>query len=333
MQDTEKLLLKNASYSKIDKYKQCPFMYNLLYNEHINPYSQNIAAVFGKAIHAVEEAIANDIKDEKPINYTQYKNDFILKMYKIQYEYNKEYFNAEKQYAKLAQEYLNSRIYRLESFMKDHPTYKIIGTEIHFKDIEIEGVSFQGAIDRLLYDTATDSYIIHDIKTWDKPAKENDTKTPLQFLVYAEAIKKLYNADLDKVTCFYDLPCCDIYQETCTAGWIKRGHTQLNELFKKIENKEYAPTPSALCNYCIYSKTNPEARFDTKYLCPYYSIWLRTSRSKTDMTTGEFYYTGDTNYLEILQMSLDKSCINMTAKDYAVLYNKHKLEEKEKKKE
>lgn len=333
MQDTEKLLLKNASYSKIDKYKQCPFAYNLNYNEHINPYSQNIATVFGKAIHAAEEAIANDIIAGKEINYTKYKNKFILENYKIQYEYLAEYFNnVEKQYAEHAKEYLDERIYRLENFMKEHPTYKIIGAEVDFKDVEIEGVSFQGAIDRLLYDIATDSYIIHDIKSWVKPADEIETKTPLQFLVYAEAVKKLYNADIDKITCFYDLPCCNMYQEVCTSGWIKRGHEQLKKLFEKIENKNYDPTPSPLCNYCPYSKTNPDARFDTKYLCPYYSIWLRETKIPSDRNACEFYFNPQNDYLEILQMSLNKSNINMNAAEYAVLYNKNKEEEKLKKK-
>jgi len=324
--------MKNASYSKIDKYKQCPFMYNLLYNEHINPYSQSIATVFGKAVHAAEEAIANDIKDGKLINYTKYKNDFILKMYKAQYEYKTEYFTSDKQYAEHATNYLDEGIYRLDTFMKLHPAYQIVGTEINFKDVDIEGVTFQGAIDRLLYDTESDAYIIHDIKSWDKPAKEEETKTPLQFVVYAEAIKKLYNADLSKVTCFYDLPCCNMYQPVATKGWLQRGHEQLKHIFEKIENQDYAPTPSALCNWCIYSKTNPEARFDTKFLCPYHSIWLRETRDGKDMTASEFYYTGDAGYLEILQMSLDRSCVNMTAQDYAVLYNKHKQEEKENKK-
>ena len=298
------------SYSKINLYEDCPFKYKLQYVDGNYVYIGSIATEFGTAIHECEEAIAKCIQSNMPINYVQIKNDFILKCIDLQIKYTNDFYTEDnkssRNYKDKMYYYLEHGIYRLENFMREHPTYQIVGVEQKFSFDFDEQHQFSGAIDRIFYDTQYNNYIIHDIKSWAVEAKEEDLKTPLQFVVYSLALKNIFNCSLDDVSCEYDLPLVDKIQPGGTSGYISRGINKINKLFTEISSEDYTPHPTPLCNYCNFCRTNPDAIEPYKNLCPYYCLWERSTRIKSDCGKVENKWEGLENHSKIYEEFLNK---------------------------
>ena len=284
------------SYSKLDTYKQCPFKFYLNYVLGNYAYSSSIATEFGTAIHECEEKIAIALRDNKPIDYVSLKNEFILKNIHLQIKYPKDYWEddgkSNRNYKDKMFEYLDKSIYNLEKFMQDHPSYKIVGIEQKFNFKFSEEHNFTGAIDRAFYDSETDTYLLQDIKSWAVEAKKEDLATPLQFVIYTLAAKELWKAT--KVRCEYYLPLVEngLKQSAGTNDFIERGLEKINKLFSNISQKDFTPNKTPLCNWCAYSRTNPEAKEEFKYLCAYHSLWERTSRNRAEITKSEYEWRG-----------------------------------------
>ena len=275
--------MEKYSYSKLECYKGCAFKYKLKYVDKLNFFAQNIATELGTCVHSIEEDIANAIKAGETINYITLKNRLILKMYELEHKYPeayKELDKTDKTYTEKIYEYLDSGIYRLEKYLKENPTYEVVGTEVSFL-FEFSGVKFQGYIDRVIKDTATGKYIIHDIKTWGVPKEDKELVTPLQFVVYVLAAKELYGVEPELVECGYDLPFCDLMQPAGTKGFMTRGTKKLNDLIEAIHAGKFDPKPSPLCHWCEYCPTNPNQPKEAKgrVLCPYHSLWTRQKAS------------------------------------------------------
>lgn len=272
------------SFSKVDTYNQCPFKYLVKYINKNFPKGSSIALEYGTLIHSIEESICNSIKDNKPINYGKLKIDFLAKMHEIERKYPEDFYSLDKSgrnYQQKSFEYLEKYIYRLERFMKEHPTLEIIGAEVPINFRFDDQYLFRGSIDRLLRDKITGEYIIHDIKSYNVPLKDEPGDrdehlvTPLQFVVYSLAVSKMYGCDVETIKCGYDIPLCDIIQPAGTKGFITRGSNKLRKLFKGIFDGEWAPKPSALCHWCDYCATNDNAQEEFKYLCPYFMKWTK----------------------------------------------------------
>lgn len=269
------------SFSKVDTFNQCPFKYLLKYVEGHYPKGSSIALEFGTAIHSCEESIANSIKDGTPIEYVSNKNALLKKMYELEHKYPEDFYALDKSgrtYKQKTFEYLEKGIYHLKDFMDKHPQLEIVGAEVAINFRFADKYLFRGSIDRLLRNRETGEYIIHDVKTYNKPLEHDHLTTPLQFVVYAMAVAEMYHCDIGKVTCAYDLPLCDIIQDAGTAGWIKRGTDKLNKLFAGIEAKEFEPKPTALCHWCDFCLTNDNADKDCKFLCPYFCKWTKENK-------------------------------------------------------
>ena len=97
----------------------------------------------------------------------------------------------------------------------------------------------------------------------------------------------------------YDLPLMDIYQPAGTKGYMKRGLDKIAKIFKNIADKDWKPTPSALCHWCEFCPTNPNAHEEFKYLCPYFSHW----QSKGDsMSEVEYEWQGMENHDSVMEI-------------------------------
>ena len=268
------------SYSRIDVFEQCGFKYKLQYVDGKRFYADSIATELGTLVHATEEAIANAIKDSQPIDYTKLKNEFIAKMFSLQLKYKADFEALDKSgrtYHDKCFYYLEEGIYRLEKFMKEHPSYVVVGTEIPF-EFDFNEYRFKGFIDRVFYDTALDLFIIQDIKTYAVPLEKTKLSTPLQFVIYTLACQKLFECDASKFKCQYDLPFCDLTQDAGAGDYMLKGKNKLNKLFAEIEKKEFKPNPSPLCHWCDYCPTNPNQPAGAKGLCPYHSLWTKENK-------------------------------------------------------
>ena len=274
------------SYSKIDTYAQCPFKYYLKYVEGHFVNSDGVATEVGKLIHSTEQAIAEKIVAKEPIDYTDLKNMIIYNLYQIKYKYKIDFSEKDKSgrtYQEKIYSYLETEIYNLENYMLEHPTYSIVGIEKHFK-VEYNGKLFNGYIDRVFYDSATNKYIVQDIKTYAVEVEKSELTTPLQFVIYTLAAKELFNCTNEQISCQYYLPFCNLTQDAGTSGYMNRGLTKLNKLFEAIDNKDFEPKPCPLCNWCEFCRTNQNAPDDGKNLCPYYSLWNRITKNKYDIS-------------------------------------------------
>ena len=276
--------MEQYSYSKFETYEGCPFKYKLRIVDEIKfKWVETIATEFGTAIHKAEEDIATAIKNGQPIDYITLKNRLILKRHELEHKYAKVFNDLDKSsrtYLQKIYEYLESGIYRLEKLMRENPTYEIVGMEQYFA-VEFDDVKFTGYIDRVLRDTATGDIIIHDVKTWPVLKEQKDLTTPLQFVIYVLAAKKLYGVEPHQVHCFYDLPCCEAYQAAGTKGFMERGIKKLRSLIDSIRNQEFEPKPSPLCHWCEYCPTNPYQPEEAvgKVYCPYHSLWTKAKAS------------------------------------------------------
>ena len=85
------------SYSRLGCYKDCHFKYKLKYVDGNYPPPDSSALEFGTAVHHAEEAIANCIKDNLPIDYIKIRNQFIIDCAKIDKKYN--YWFIQDQYS------------------------------------------------------------------------------------------------------------------------------------------------------------------------------------------------------------------------------------------
>jgi hypothetical protein len=56
------------------------------------------------------------------------------------------------------------------------------------------------------------------------------------------------------------------------TDYIERAQGIVDHAFEGIEDSDWKPTVSALCAYCPFSATNPNASQKFKFLCPYHSI-------------------------------------------------------------
>ena len=251
------------SYSRVDCYKGCHFKYKLKYEDGNYPPPDSAALEFGTAVHHAEETIANFIKDAQPINYNQVKNRFIIDCAKIDTKYG-DWFTPDNDTG------------------KTYPNLKIVGAEVgidfYYKDLEDK--HFTGSIDRLLYDTETESYIIQDIKTWPimEPKHNDEKNTPVQLAIYSVALAKEKGIDPYSIKCQYDLPLVNEIFDAGTKDYIERATGIVDKAFDGIAGKDWHPTVSALCAYCPFSATNPNASNKFKFLCPYHSIWDRELR-------------------------------------------------------
>lgn len=311
------------SYSKVNTYDSCGWKYYLTYKEGHYVFTDNITTEFGVLVHFVEESIGKALKEGKEPDYEQLKNDFyninipktskfdtkggIFGVNILKERYPEDFFKtneAGQSYATKAKDYADFGIYRLENWLKAHPDYEVYDLEKFFS-FTFEGEVLSGYIDRIFHNKKDNSYIIEDIKTKDKPFKDDDLVTPLQFVIYDLALHNILGDDNIKISCVYDLPFCNMKQDAGTKGFLTRGTDKLTKIFGGIHADDYHPGPSPLCAWCQFSPTNPNQPEEGKGLCPYHSLW--TPGHKTFAVAHA--WEGMDAHQKIMQRELNKTLL------------------------
>lgn len=303
------------SYSKLSTFEGCGFKYNLIYNEGHFVNESAIATDFGTLVHFVEETMARDIMDNnndpnflfdynKYLSiFNDYNKDGVLGIKQLKEKYPNTFYEKDKNglsYEDKATAYTSKGIYRLRNYMNNDPSLELIGAEQEFNLTYGEYV-FHGFIDRLFRDRSTGQILIEDIKTYSAPLESKNLVTPLQFVFYSLAVKELYNTE--NILCFYELPLCDMKQSAGTKGFVDRGCKKIDKLLNDIKNKEYAPNPTPLCHWCVFSQTYPNQPEQAKNLCPYFCKWTRENK---DFSTN-FSWMGQENHEKILEAFINNN--------------------------
>lgn len=281
------------SYSRLEQYNNCPYAYNLKYNEGLYINTPNVAAPFGSLVHKIYEQIITMIKNGRPVNYDVLKRDFVEMNLPKRNKYDRtgDLFGTKvlaekypsqwvdfsskggKSYSMRAKEFLESGIYLPEKYCNEHPELEVVGAEIGF-EFEYRDYVFMGFIDRVMKVRGEDSYVIFDIKTKDSPYQEKELTTPLQHMIYCRALRGMYGKDIE-INCYYELPFVDggIWQHAGTKGFEARGLKKIDKLLDGIEAGEFPPSPSPICHWCPYEISEnipPEVQ---GHECIYGSLW------------------------------------------------------------
>lgn len=286
------------SYSKLNTYINCPFKYWLTYVKGNFINTANINTYFGTLVHWIEQHIAMQIMAGENVDYEKFKNDFLnLNIPKtskfdtngdvygvniLKERFKDDFYATDDEgnsFFKRSADYLSHGIYRLEEYMQQNPNLKLIDVEKHF-EVEFEGVLLTGSIDRVLFDTDTNEYIIEDIKTKNKLFRDQDTVTPLQAVIYSYALKSILGLDDYPTQFAYDLPFCDTRQSAGTKGYIDRGIKKIKKVLDDIHSEDFYSNPTPLCHWCSFCETNPEQPEEGKKLCPYFSLWTRDDKTR-----------------------------------------------------
>lgn len=290
----DKKSIKKFSYSKLEVYESCSWRYKLTYVDKHFVDTSAIATDYGSLLHYIEEQIAKELQKTSPEDYylidlDHYKDLFLnidieikegkntkkIRGINLLKEVYSDTFSTKNKnnvsYNEKYKSYLKDGIFRLPNYLSEHTNLEIIGTELPFS-LNYRNYTFSGYIDRVFKDTITNTIYVEDIKSWDT-IKGHDLKTPLQFVIYALAIADMYNISPADVKCAYDLPYTQEKYEAGSKGYISRGIKKIDKLLDSIEAKDFEPSPSKLCHWCVYSATYPNQPDDAKNLCPYFCRW------------------------------------------------------------
>ena len=265
----------NNSYSSIATFKQCPYKYKLIYLDEHYIDDSSLVLEFGTLVHATEENIGNQLKDNNKVDYVQVEKDFISGVENLRDSYLDAFYIPDKvgrTYDGKYRYYLNNSLHRLEKRIRNE-NLEIVGLEKEFY-LTYKEYTFHGFIDRLL--KKGDTYIIEDIKTYSQPMLGKDLKTPLQCVIYSLAVKQMFGENI-KIECHYDLPLCDVVQNV-DPDFLDQGIKELDNLLAKMEKSDFEPNPTALCHWCVFSETYPVEIKEARGLCPYYCIWVPDDR-------------------------------------------------------
>lgn len=285
------------SYSRLAQYKNCPFAYDLKYNQQKYVDPPTLVTLLGTTIHHIEEKISLSLREGKSPNYS----DLIDELYNInrpkiskydtdgdifgikilQERFTEDYFTPSEKtglnYATKVKRYIEN-IKRQELFLIQHPELEIFDVEHPFL-FEYKGELIKGFIDRVLKYKGKNNFQIHDIKTRDRLFEGPDVATPLQHAIYGLAIQNEFKLETPPSEYFYDLVFLQQMQNVGTKGFFTRAYKQLDKIFDGIHTGDYHPNPSPLCYWCSYSNTNPKVTPEGASQCPYYSKW--TPRNNT----------------------------------------------------
>ncbi len=295
-EDREKLPV--FSYSKMDVYKNCPYQYDLKYNQKKYSDDTSIALEIGSLLHYVLEQKGKALVLGQVVDYSKLSEIMHNGTNETDEKTKEQLFGIKGLRKKYWETWSipdsEGRTYdqKLELFdkvlhteMEENDGWTPYLFEYPFEFVWNNRVIIKGFIDRI--DIKDDEYRTCDYKTSKKVYDSSKLATSLQFGIYALAILN----DFDKlpIESLYRFILLDDRQQALTKGWEKRLIKALNGIFDKIdadtESGIWIPKPTPLCHWCNYCLHNTDAT-DYKYECEYYSLW--TPDNKTFAVNKQF---------------------------------------------
>ena len=293
-EDREKLPV--FSYSKMEVYKNCPYQYDLKYNQKKFTDDTSIALELGSLLHYVLEQKGRmlnrntgSIFDPPYVNY-EWLNELILNgvteidektkenILGIK-ELKKKYFetwyekdNASGMTYDDKMQVFNKVLHDEMEWTLENGFWRPHLFEHPFEFVWDNRVIIKGFIDRI--DKKENEYRTIDYKTSKKVYDPSKLSTSLQFGIYALAIYKDFGVLPSESN--YRFILLDETQSALTKGWEKRLIKALTGIFDKIDadtkSNIWEPKPSPLCHWCNFCTHNPNA-YEYKNDCEYYSLW------------------------------------------------------------
>ena len=290
------------SYSKMEVYKNCPYQYNLKYNQKKFTDDTSIALELGSLLHYILEQKGKMLTRntgslfEQPFVNYEWLGELMFNGVTETDEKTKEHLlgiNAlKKKYFETWYEKDNASGMTYEDKMQvfdkvlhnemewsyENEFWRPYLFEYEFEFVWHDRAIIKGFIDRI--DKKDEEYQTIDYKTSKKVYDSSKLATSLQFGIYALAILNDFGVLPSQSK--YRFILLDETQSALTKGWEKRLIKALDSIFDKIDADEkagvYKPSPSPLCHWCNFCSHNPDAT-DYKHDCEYYSLWTPDNKS------------------------------------------------------
>jgi len=290
--------LPRYSYSKFEVLKNCPYQFNLKYNQKKYSDDTSLALELGSICHYVLEQKGKSLKSGECIDYDKL-NDYLSNGNDVVDEKTKEFLYGTKTLRKkyfetwyepddasgmTYDQKMNLFQSVLQSEMED-TDWKPRYFEKEFSFVWEDRVIIYGFIDRI--DEKDGEYKTVDYKTSKKVYDQKKLATSLQFGIYALAILN----DFGKlpIESEYRFILLDQRQHALTKGWETRLIAAINKLLDQVDTNTksgfWKPSPTPLCYWCYACEQNPDAT-TYKHECPYYSLW--TPMNKTFEVKNEW---------------------------------------------
>lgn len=286
------------SYSGLSMLKQCPYQFDLKYNQNKRSTETTLALSLGTLLHYILEQKGKMLKANKAIDYDllyqilengttqtdEKTQENILGLTELKKMYWESWAAPDSEgrtydeKIKLFDKVLKTEmeIGHWKPYLFEHPFEFVYDNKVILHGF-IDRVDKQVIIDD---DDNLEVYRVVDYKTNKKPYDSKELATSLQFGIYALAILNEFKEVPREYQ--YRLILLDKEQNALTLGWQSRLITALdgliNDLDERKANDEWTPKPTPLCHWCNYCATNDSAK-EYKYECPYYSLW--TPNNKT----------------------------------------------------
>lgn len=284
------------SYSKMDVFRNCPYQYDLKYNQKKFSDDTSIALELGSLLHYIleqkgkmlarstfsifekpfvdydwlNELMLNGVTetDEKTKDSLLGVNDLRKKYFEIWHKGD----NASGMTYEDKMQIFDIVLHNEMEWLNENNFWRPYLFEYQFEFVWNNRVIIKGFIDRV--DKKDTGYRTIDYKTSKKTYDSSKLATSLQFGIYALAILNDFGVLPEES--IYRFILLDETQKALTKGWEKRLIKLLESIFDKIDecnvNNTWVPKPSPLCHWCFACAHNPDATI-YKYDCEYYSLW------------------------------------------------------------
>lgn len=294
--EADRQTLKMASYTKLDTYKKCAMQYYYKYVEKKFSFESSLATELGSICHYVLEQKGKMLNsDGGKVDYERL-SDYLINgvteldekttqplsgVNTLKKKYMEDWYSPDNASGKTYEDKMKIFDEVLHHEMETDDWMPIL-FEHPFEFVYDNRIIIHGYIDRIdkkVVDGET-YYRTTDYKTSKKLYSSSDVATSLQFGIYALAI--LLEFGVLPIESLYRFILINDQQHALTKGWEKRLVKALDKLLNGIDqcgsSHIWKPSPTPLCAWCSYSKTNTGAQ---KYnnLCEYHSLWTPTNKT------------------------------------------------------
>lgn len=292
---------RTVSYTQLEVFENCPYKYDLKYNQKQNGLNQDtIALKMGSIAHKVLELKGDTLIDGKPVDYDALRevlakgyigsnvsdDDEVVGVKKIREMFGfEEFYKTEGDDCNYEQK-LKIFSERVLPKAMEEDDWGVIETEHHFSFIyllpykdTVKRIRFVGFIDRI--DQRDDEYRVVDYKTSRKTYDSKKTTTSMQMMIYALAIYLEYGKVPNEYQ--YSFVFLDEKQDANTPGYLKRGIKKIDKLltdiFTNADEGVWSNKPSPLCYWCDYNETGVIYDPIIGGLCQKYCEWTPSSKT------------------------------------------------------
>lgn len=231
------------SYSSINTYETCPAKYRFQYEERL-PSTPSPALSFGDSLH---QALYRFHNRAVPVAPPLEELHEILDAVWVSEGFTNG--SEERTYREHGHQVL--AMYHRENA----PSYRIPAAMEHRFQIEVEGVTVSGVIDRMDR-IPGGGYEVIDYKTNRRLPPQAVIDRDLQLSVYHLAAKQVWGIEPERLTLYYLLP-GQRMSTTRTAADIDELRRRIVTVAERIEAGKFEPKQNPLCDWC-----------DFQHLCP-----------------------------------------------------------------